>query len=103
MKSAQRSLWDQPPQQPPLARATDTDGSHAAARRHAESGKLSGNRKVVLEGLKKHPGNTSKELGHLIGMDRHEAARRLADLQGMGLAEKCGVRQQTKEATWRAK
>lgn len=70
----------------PAASAADPPTSHAAAREHTASGARGANCERVLSGIRAHPGRTSRELAALLGMDRHEVARRTADLMHAGRA-----------------
>lgn len=80
----------------PMARATDPESSHEAARRHVTSGKADAHCRIVLEAMKAHQGRTSAELAVITGLERHEVARRCSDLKNSGLAFQgeqrvCGV------------
>ena len=66
------------------SRRTDPDTSSAAAIQHEGSGKAASNRELVLSYVRTFPGKTSSELAILTGLERHEAARRLADLKHIG-------------------
>ena len=55
-----------------------------AAERHEGSGKAAAHRSQVFAGVLEWPGRTSRELAAQIGMDRHEVARRLPELERMG-------------------
>lgn len=67
-----------------LARRTDAPSSLAAAQKMDESGKRDTNRGLAYQAVILYPGRTSKELAALGGLDRHEMARRLADLREHG-------------------
>lgn len=71
-----------------MSRATDPSTSHAAAEQHVKSGKADSNRKKVLAGIEISPGQTSDELADALGMDRHEVARRLPELEHQGMVRK---------------
>lgn len=78
--------------------------SMEAAERHEGTGKAAAHREQVLEGVRRLPGLTSRELAAEIGMDRHEAARRLPELESLfwvikGEARKCRVGG-TNAVTW---
>ena len=75
-----------------LARRSDPSTSHAAARRVEASGQLVRQKDRVLAALRTRPDVTSAELADLMGTDRYMPARRLADLERDGLAEKTGQR-----------
>ncbi len=70
----------------PLARNTDPQTSHDAARAETASGRAACHRRIALETLRKHPGCTSGELALWCTLKRHQAARRLSDLKSAGLA-----------------
>lgn len=89
----------------PLHRVTDPTTSREAAKQHAASGARESHKRRLREALAEHPGLTSAEYGRLVGLERHEAARRLADLRNDGDAEQgpkrpCGVCRKTC-VTWR--
>ena len=85
----------------PLARSADPDGSVAAVVRHTRSGRLASSREQVAVALAAQAEPvTSKELAQRSGLDRHETARRLADLEKLGRARKCGTRAGSKESLW---
>lgn len=104
------SLFDVIPPAPFVeARAANADPvtSHEAAARMTQSGKAAANAAVVLACLRVHPGCTSRELSELIespGIDRHETARRLPDLERAGAVRKGAARVcragGTKVVTW---
>ena len=89
----QMSFLDQPPAEPPSARATDPDTSHEAVEVNAD--KIKGNRLLVHNVLLQNPDSTATELCQIycekaskdFGEWRHEFSRRLADLSRMGVAE----------------
>lgn len=72
----------------PVAHAGDPVTSVLAADAHERCGAREGNLRAVREGVARWPGRTSRELAGLLGMDRHEAARRLPDLEKAGLVRK---------------
>lgn len=71
----------------PVAHRADPVTSYLAGERFHRT-KLKGQMKLVLMGVQRWPGRTSAELGKLIGIDRHAAARRLPGLQRRGLVRK---------------
>ena len=80
------------------ARRTDPASSHAAADEHEKSGKAATHRARLENAVYANPGKTSKELAEIAGLERHEAARRLPEIERMG-----GVRRQENgkaETTW---
>lgn len=86
----QKTLFDAFDQQqrtaaPPRARRTDPQTSHDAAEKHEASGKLRESSQRVLDALRQHPGSTYAELAEYAGLDRPEPARRLPELQKLGL------------------
>ncbi|MCP4549479.1 MAG: hypothetical protein GY835_23740 [bacterium] len=70
--------------EPPIARATDGGGSHAAADRLTRSGRRWTQCGLVMGAVHRWPGKTSRELAELMGADRHMVAKRLADLRAVG-------------------
>jgi len=72
----------------PLSHRNDPETSREAAAKLAASGKLSGQRRAVLEALRQCDGGTHGELGRVMGCDWLVAARRLPELQRMGLVTK---------------
>lgn len=74
----------------PNARATDPESSHLAGDHVTLSGVRATQGQVVLQAVKQAPGRTSREISHPFGMslDRYAVARRLADLEDMGLVYK---------------
>lgn len=89
----------------PAARSTDPETSHEAARRVTESGVRQGHAERVLAAVRAHPGMTSRELAGPTGLERHEVARRLADLANAGLVEQQDARPcsvgRGRAVTWR--
>lgn len=103
MPSTQTTLWDNTPAVA-RARASDPVTSHEAAERVTRSGKAGTHAATILEAIKDIPGRTSAELAVATGLDRHEAARRCADLKRdgkvrQGEPRKCGVNK-TQGITW---
>jgi hypothetical protein len=89
----------------PVARRSDPESSHLAAREVTDSGRREGQCLGVLALLKKHPLSTSLELAKY-GYDRHTIARRLPQLEEAGLvsrrtARTCNVGNR-KALTWEA-
>ena len=68
------------------ARHTDPYSSAMADTEQKASGRRTRNLDRVLSLLAAHPDSTSRELAVISGLDRHEVARRTADLKRMGLA-----------------
>jgi hypothetical protein len=95
MRGSDTTLFDQakPDQQKPAALAepvahrADPLTSYQAGERFYRT-KLKGQMRLVLMGVQRWPGTTSAELGKLVGIDRHAAARRLPGLQRRGLVKK---------------
>jgi DNA-binding MarR family transcriptional regulator len=77
-----RSLFD------PLSAKGDPATSYVAAEKMQRTGRLAGQRKAVLDALNRHSGSTSAELAEIMAIDRHITARRLPDLEQMGLIRK---------------
>lgn len=73
---------------PPAARNTDPTTSHAAAEDVTSSGVRAVQMMRVFAGVKSFPGRTSRELAELVGIERHAAARRTADLEHLGMVRK---------------
>jgi hypothetical protein len=78
------------------ARHSDPATSHEAASRHEQSGKAQSHRQQLLEAVHFYPGKTSAELAVLCSLERHEAARRLSDLERAmkvkkGSARRCSI------------
>lgn len=66
------------------ARRTDPASSHAAADEHEKSGKAATRRARLENAVYANPGKTSKELAEITGLERHEASRRLPEIERMG-------------------
>lgn len=73
-----------------LARNTDPPSSHEAASGAVKSGKVGNHSRIVLRALALHPGSTYKQLAtHIIGLDKHEVARRLPGLRNKRKVAHC--------------
>lgn len=72
----------------PLSHRHDPETSHAAARKLTQSGRLTGQRREVLDALRQCSGATHAELGRFMGRDWLVAARRLPELERAGLVHK---------------
>lgn len=91
---------------PPASRAKDPESSKAAEHKVTASGSRKAHAEQVLELVRLYPGRTSKQISELAlqrghsGINRHEAARRLADLKNTGhvVQEK---HEGARECTWR--
>lgn len=82
------TLYDQLPEveNAPMARHTDPESSHAAAREVTASGLAESQRQVCLSILKLSPhGLTSDEIAEIAEISRHIPARRLSELERRGL------------------
>lgn len=79
----------------PLSRNTDSLGSFKAADRLGRTGLGSRKRLAVYHALRQHQGSTSAELAQAAGLDRHDVARRLPELEKAGWVSRGGVRQCT--------
>lgn len=89
----------------PAAHSFDPVTSYEAEAEVTRSGQRSTNARRVLELVKDHPGLCSKELATLCYLDRHEVARRLADLKALGYVEQgpAVIYQGRKHMTWRTR
>lgn len=67
-----------------LHRVTDPDTSRMAAIATTISGRRESHKRILLDAVVRWPGSTSAELASWAGLERHEAARRLADLRNDG-------------------
>jgi predicted ArsR family transcriptional regulator len=76
----------------PLARRTDPESSHIAARRMVESGAQGDQQQITLVLVRKYPNRTSDELAALGSLDRYQLARRLPELERSGLVERGAMR-----------
>ena len=65
----------------PRARSTDPETSHEAAEAIKASGALATHQGIVLKAVRAFPGLTSAELAIHCGLERHEVARRLPELE----------------------
>jgi CRP-like cAMP-binding protein len=88
-----------------VSRRTDSDTSHEAADLHERAGRLSGNKRLVYTAVCNRPGLTGCEIAKQIGMDRHEASRRLADVRREGLIHngeqrRCSVKGNMQMTWW---
>lgn len=72
----------------PLSHRHDPETSRQAAHKLVQSGKLTGQRKAVLEALRECDGVTHAELGALMGVHWLTPARRLPELERAGLVRK---------------
>ena len=71
--------------QTPAARNTDPVTSHLAAQAVTESGSRQSHNQQCLKEVRKNPGASSAKIAKATGLDRHEAARRLSDLNGISV------------------
>ena len=72
-----------------LARRTDPDTSHAAAR--SASGVAGAHRRLILGALARRP-MTSTEIARFTGLEMVQVARRMHELVELGLARDSGSR-----------
>jgi hypothetical protein len=72
----------------PLAHRANPLSSYQAGDRVLKSDKIRGQMKLCLLGVRRWPGKTSAELAVLIGLNRHDTARRLPSLEHRGLVKK---------------
>lgn len=82
-----RSLFDAIPARE-MSRAADPATSKAAADSAAASGRASSQREAVLAAVRAAPGRTSDELAAGMGVGRHMVARRLPELERLGLVRR---------------
>ena len=73
----------------PLFHRNDPGTSREAAEELVKSGKLNRQERDVFDALLLYPGQTSKELARLSGLDRYIVARRLPGLRLKGYAKNC--------------
>jgi Mn-dependent DtxR family transcriptional regulator len=73
------NLWDLP-----HSKRNDPLSSYVAGDRHHLSGKAESNRQMILEFMKDKQPMTSKQIALKMGMDRHEVARRLPEMERKG-------------------
>lgn len=71
-----------------MARTTDDATSHAAAEEVTASGIAADQRRRVLAAVVAQPGLTSDEIAQAAGMQRHQPARRLSELERLGLVRR---------------
>lgn len=76
-----------------LARQTDPHTSHIAAER-IEQTSATDHRRMLLEAVLRHPGSTCGELATIVGLQSHQAGKRLPELREAGFvvngpARKC--------------
>jgi hypothetical protein len=90
---------------PPVARATDPDTSHAAARDATPTADT--NRALALKTLQRYPywGLTDFELADLTGVAQTSIGKRRGELRDAGLVEDSGLRRPapsgSKAIVWR--
>ncbi len=89
----------------PLARATDPESSHLAARNIVASGTAAAHRERILAAIKANADCTCGELAELTGLHRSAVSKRLPELRRAGLIETRGSRvctaQGTTQGVWR--
>lgn len=71
-----------------LSHRDDPETSHEAARKLSQSGRLTGQRRAVLEALRQCNGATHAELGEAMGVHWLTPARRLPELERIGLVRR---------------
>ena len=93
----------------PIARISDPTSSHEAARAITESGERRRQSEQVLAAVRDFPGKTSLELSTKVRLDRYAVARRLPELEAVGLIQRgrirpcaiaSGVRRKVNALTW---
>lgn len=89
-KIRQRTFFEDPPVA--AARKSDPATSHLAAASVEASGHAETHRQLCLRVVSAQAGLTSAEIAVKAGLDRHEAARRLADLERGGEVRKGTVK-----------
>jgi hypothetical protein len=77
----------------PAWRRSDPPTSRLAAEEITRSGTRAIQRQAVLELVRAHPRSTSLELARHSRLDRFSIARRLPELEAMGMVRKCGQRE----------
>ncbi len=91
-----RRFIESPRPRTPAARRADPVTSHEAARQVTASGARDGQARDTLIALRANPGATTAELSVRTGIDRHAVARRMPELEKLGLVrrgepKKCGA------------
>jgi predicted transcriptional regulator len=81
-----------PEERGPLSHRGDPETSREAAEQLRKSGRLAAQQRAVLEALRECDGATHAELGRFMERDWLVAARRLPELERMGLVRKGEVR-----------
>ena len=76
----------------PMSRSTDPASSYDAAEQLIQSGRHNDQLRIVLDTVRSWPGQTSRELAQHCELDRYQIARRLPELEQMGLVRKGVVR-----------
>lgn len=71
-----------------IARLSDPETSHQAAREITSSGERDRQARLVLAALRNLPGSTSAELAYYQGIDRYITARRLPELESIGAVKR---------------
>jgi len=64
----------------PASHLNDPETSYIAESNINKSGKRFSNQKLITDFVKRHPGLTAAEIGHLTGLGQHECSRRLSEL-----------------------
>lgn len=90
---------------PALARNTDPLTSHEAAARIVAIGTAADHRSLLLDAVGRMPGRTCAELARMVGLDRHQASKRLPELRAAGLVRngadrKCSIAGTTQMTWW---
>lgn len=94
---------------PAGASRTDPATSREAAEAVKTDGTLTAARMAVLQALRRFPGSTSRELSERAGLDRHDVARRLPELERLGFVVKGEPRicsasvKRLRAVTWQAR
>lgn len=88
-----------------IARTSDPESSHDAARELTESGARVSQNDQARTFVERWPGCTADELADLTGWSRERLARRLSDLRNKGFVRQgeirpCRVKRGRREVTW---
>jgi hypothetical protein len=89
----------------PIARASDPESSHLAAKEITASGKRAHQQAQTIAAVRQYPGRTSQELCELTGICRYALARRLpecvtAGAVRKGIQRRCSVTGKTALTWW---
>lgn len=82
------NVLDKVREEPPIARNTDPESSHIAAKDIKDSGRQMMQQIECLYLVREFPGLTSRELAEKKGADRYMFSRRLPELERNGMVER---------------